>query len=125
MDGVVIHRTDDAAPGLQVFHSLDEQIRVEGVRVVVIELCPLLVAHVVVGLIVVVVVNDGHVPAETLHELFGDGGFAAAGASGDSDDHYFVHGHTPCIFLSKLIVAYTPPCFNLTFTFFYSIIQNM
>lgn len=55
---------------------------------VIVELCPLLVGHIVVRLIIIVVINHRYVPAEALDELFGDGGFTAAGASGYADYHY-------------------------------------
>ena len=49
---------------------------------VVIELAAFLVAHVVMRLVVVVVIDNAHIAAEVLHYLAGDGGLAAAGASG-------------------------------------------
>ena len=55
---------------------------------VIVELCPLLVGHIVVRLIIIVVINHRYVPAEALDKLFGDGGLAAAGASGYADYHY-------------------------------------
>ena len=75
-------------PRAELLEILDEYIGVEGIRVVIVELCPLFIGHVVVRLVIVVVIDHGNVPAEALDELFCDGGLAAAGAAGDADYHY-------------------------------------
>ena len=67
---------------------------------VVIELAALLKGHVVVGFVIVVVVDDGHITAEALYQFSCDGGLTAAGASGDADDHDIAHIlHTPRFYL--------------------------
>lgn len=88
VNGVVVDRTLDAVPCAKLLEILDEYIGVEGIRVVIVELCPLFVGHIVVRLVIVVVIDHGNVPAEALDKLFGDGGLAAAGASGYADYHY-------------------------------------
>ena len=57
VNGVVVDRTLDAVPCAKLLEILDEYIGVEGIRVVIVELCPLLVGHIVVRLIIIVVVN--------------------------------------------------------------------
>ena len=91
VDGIIVYGASDGAPLFQLLYGLHQHVRVEGVGVVVVELAALLKGHVVVGLVVVVVVDDRYIAAEALHQLFGDGGFAAAGAAGDTDYHYIAH----------------------------------
>ena len=88
---------------------LQHQVRVEGVGVVVVQLGPLLIGHVVMGLVVVVVVDHGHVLAKGLDQSAGDGGFAAAGAAGDPDYHDVLHSSSSvacCFGVVRLFPAY-------------------
>ena len=78
----------------QLIEILDEKVGVECVGMVVVELCSLLVAHAVVSLIVVVVIYNADISAETLHDLARYCGFAAAGAAGNADHHYAAVFHT-------------------------------
>ena len=82
---VVIHGAVDGLARLQLFQVLDHQVRVEGVRVVVILLAALLEGA-VLPLIVVVVVHHGDIVAEPGHQVLREGGFAAAVAPGDADE---------------------------------------
>ena len=94
MDGVVVDGAADRLPPPEGLDVPDHQLGLEGVWVVVVELGPLLVGHVAVGLVVVVVVEDAHVPLELGLEPFGQGGLAGAGPPGDADDHS-VHYTSP------------------------------
>ena len=55
---------------------------------------PLFIGQVMVGLIVVIMINDRHVPVEILLKLFCDRGLAAACAAGNADHHDLLVLHT-------------------------------
>ena len=69
----------------------DHQGGLEGVGMVVVDLAPFLIGLAFLVAVVVVMVDDGHVVAEALADLGGEGGLAAARASGDADDHGVFH----------------------------------
>ena len=51
----------------EFFQVLHQHVRIEGVRVVIIEPGPLRQRHIMVRLVIVVMIDDGDVPAEALH----------------------------------------------------------
>ena len=75
----------------------DEQARLVGVGVVVVDERALLQGHLVLGVVVVVMRDDGDVGAQSLLNLVGDGGLAAARAACDADDHDVAHDRSPVI----------------------------
>ena len=95
MDGVVVDRALDALARLELLEMLDKHVRVEGIRVVVVEQGPLLIGHVVMGLVIIVVVDHRDLAPKALDQALGDGGLAAAGAAGDADDHDVAHVPLP------------------------------
>ncbi len=135
MNGIVIHRTENRPALLQLPHRLNQQIRVKGVGVVVVQLCPLLIGHVVMGLIVIVMIDYRNIAAEFTDQPFGNGGFAAAGTAGDSDHNNIAHRSAllslrgfpvcPDPVRAMLIISYLSRCFNLTFAFFSPIMINI
>ena len=74
---------------------LDHHIRVKGVGMVVVELRALFIAQLVVALIVVVVAQNGDIVAEAIDERLDQGGFSAAGASGNADYDHIRHSFFP------------------------------
>ena len=91
MDGVVIHGAIDRASVFELSQIVDEKLGVECVGVVIVKLRALLIAHAVMLFIIVVVIDNADVASEALHYPSCYGGFAAAGASGNSDDQYVAH----------------------------------
>ena len=84
--GIGVHGAANGAAGLQLLQLLDHQIRVKGIGVVVV----LLAAHLkgdVLALIIVVMMHHADGRAEVGGQVVRQGGFAAAGAPGDTDDH--------------------------------------
>ena len=94
VDGVIVNRALNRLPLLELTQVLDHQVRLKGVGVVVVELAALLKGEVVMGAVIVVVAQDGDVVAEALHQIFHQGGLAAAGAARDADDQNVIHSHT-------------------------------
>lgn len=84
--GIGVHGAANGAAGLQLLQLLDHQIRVKGIGMVVV----LLAAHLkgnVLALIIVVMMHHADGRAEVGGQVVRQGGFAAAGAPGDADDH--------------------------------------
>ena len=102
VDAVVIDGAVDRLPGLELLQILDHQIRVERVGVVVI-LQAALLERAVLALIVVVVVDDADIRAETLGKVLGERGLAAAGAAGDTDKEGVHVLCLPVCFLGSII----------------------
>ena len=88
VDGVVIRRTVDGLAVFEHTQMLDHHIGVERVRAVVIEVGPLLIAHLVVPLVIVVVAEDADIVAEAVHQRLDERGFSAAGPAGNTDDDH-------------------------------------
>ena len=80
-----IDRALDGAACLQFFQMLNQQIRIKGGGVVIIDSGALLRRLAVLPLIVAVVSDDGDLRAEMLLQMAGEGGFAGAGAAGNAD----------------------------------------
>lgn len=74
-------------PRLEGAQVLDEQRGIEGIGVVVVEQLALFEGQLIMAFIVAVVVQHADIRPEIFLQLFGDGGFAAAGAPRDADDH--------------------------------------
>ncbi len=89
MGGKIVDRGFDGLSGNQGLELGDEQVVVEGFWGVVIEQFAFLVGEVVVPLVVVVVVDDPDLAVESFDEGVGEGGFAGAGATGDTDNEGF------------------------------------
>ena len=89
---VVVDRAFHRLPGAQRVEMLHEQLRVERIRVVVVELFALGEGNVVVPLVIIVVVQHAHIAAEFVENAPRDGGLAAAGAAGDADGDDVAHG---------------------------------
>ena len=67
---------------------VDHHVGVERVRAVVVEMRPLLIAHFVVALVVIIVAEHADIIAEAIHKRFDERCFSAAGPAGDpNDDH--------------------------------------
>ena len=95
MNGVVINRALNGMASLQFPKVAHHQSGVECVRMVIVELAPLLEREVMVRLIVVVVIQNGDIASEMCLQLLRDGGFAAAGSARDpDDDNIFYVSHT-------------------------------
>lgn len=90
---VGVHRTVDGAARLQLLELADHEAGIKGIGVVVILLAALLKGD-ILALIVIIVVHDADGRAEVGGQMVGEGSFAAAGASGDADDHG-VHKRCP------------------------------
>ena len=88
VDGVVIRRAVDGLAVFEHTQMLDHHIGVERVRAVVIEVGPLLIAHLVVPLVIVVVAEDADIVAEAVHQSLDERGFSAAGPAGNTDDDH-------------------------------------
>ena len=84
--GIGVYGAADSAAGLQLLQLLDHQVCIEGIGVVIV----LLAAHLkgdVLTLVVVIVMHHTDGRAEVGGQVVCQGGFAAAGAPGDADDH--------------------------------------
>ena len=99
VDGIIIHRTMDGMPRLEGAQVLDEQRGIEGIWVVVVEQLALFEGQLIMAFIVAVVVQHADIRPEIFLQLFGDGGFAAAGAPRDADDHRVHSVSLPRFFL--------------------------
>ena len=100
---VVIYRALDGLARPERLDMLHHKRRIEGVGVVVVELCAFLVGEFIVALVVVIMVQDAHVAAELPQDPAGDGGLAAAGAAGDADHDGVRHrASLPFLYLSVL-----------------------
>ena len=88
---IVVHGTDDAFSGFQRAKIVDKKLCVKCVGVVLIELTPLLIRHIMVRFIVVIMIDDRYVVGKTLDKLSRDRGLTAAGAAGNTDYHYVAH----------------------------------
>ena len=86
MVGIGVHGAADGMAGFQLPELLHHEVGVEGIGVVIILLAALLEGD-ILALVVVVVVDDADVGAEMGGQMLREGGFAAAGAAGDADDH--------------------------------------
>ena len=76
------------AAGAQLVQMADEQIRLERVRVIVVERGPLLERQIVaVAVVAVVLEHDDLLGAEAVDNLPDDGRLARAGSAGDADHH--------------------------------------
>ena len=73
--------------GLQLPQVFDQQLRVEGTGVVIVDLGPLLITFAELPLVIAVVANDRHILAEMLLQMPGKGGFTGAGAAGNADEN--------------------------------------
>lgn len=83
---VGVHRAADGVPVLQLPELLHHQVGVEGVGMVIVLLAALGKGD-ILPLIVIVMVYHADVCAEVGGQVLRQGGFAAAGAAGDADDH--------------------------------------
>ena len=83
---------------LQFLERFHQHFRVKGIGVVIVELGPLFIRHVVMRLVVVVVMDDRHVASEALDQPAGDRGLAAAGAAGNAEDHDIAAHIVPPVF---------------------------
>lgn len=133
--GIVIGRGDDGFPRLQLLKVLEQQVRIEGVGMIVVELFPLLKGHVVVGLVVVVVVDHRHLVSKGVPDAVGEGGFSGAGPSGDTDQngfHGFLlfasgRGKAPALLSSYIIEAAGPldkPAGGIFLAFFRKVLEG-
>ena len=112
---VVIHRAFDRLAPAQRLKMLHEQIRVEGVGVVIVELRALGVAQIVVALVVIVMIQHAHIISEFLHDALGDGGLAAAGASGNADGDHIHNTRTPFLFCCRTHDTINTPAMQTAF----------
>lgn len=88
VDGIVVGRAVDGLPVFEHAQMVDHHVGVERVRAVVVEMRPLLIAHFVVALVVIIVAEHADIIAEAIHERFDERRFSAAGPAGDpNDDH--------------------------------------
>ena len=91
VNGIIVHGALHRVTRAQLTQRVDEHFRVKCVRVVVVEPGALLIGHVVVRLVVIIMVDDRNIARKALHQLPCDGGLAAAGPPGDTDDHNIAH----------------------------------
>jgi len=90
VDRVVVSRALDGQALFELAQVFDHHVRVECVRVVVIEKAPLLERQLVVPLVVVVVAQNRDVVAEAIDQRPHERRLAAAGAAGHTD-HNGIH----------------------------------
>ena len=95
MHRIVVCRTLYSHAPTQLFEILNEKLGIKSVRMVVIELRALGIAHIVMRLVVVVVINNAHFSAEMLHYLTRYGGFSASGSARNAYYDYIAHPSTP------------------------------
>ena len=105
----IIDGAFDTVSFTQFLEVLDEQIRLKGVGVVVVDRLTLLEGQVVVRCIVVIVINHRDFVAEVVLEAIGERGLSGARAAGNADNRGF---HTVSTSLSikrkriKLCLSY-------------------
>ena len=90
--GKIIHRALDALALPQQIQMAGHEIRFQRSGFIIIDLAALLVGQLIVTVVIVIMAEHRHHIAEPAYDVFHQGRFAAAGTSGNADDHYFFHG---------------------------------
>ena len=95
MDRKIVDRPVDTLPHRQAAHMLDHQIRIKGIRMVIIQFFSFLKRDFIVLLVIKIVAQHGDLIAEFVLDLLDQGTLAGTGSARDTDNNDVFHILSP------------------------------
>ena len=85
--GIVVDGAIDCLARLEHLQMLEHHFRIKGVRMVVVDLLPLLNAQLLIGTVIVVMAEYRHIVPEAGNQIFHQGRLTAAGTACNANDN--------------------------------------